>query len=326
MSYVLLIIGFVFLIKGADYFVEGASTIAEKLKVPSILIGLTIVAFGTSAPELAVSIKSGLAASGDIAAGNVLGSNIFNLLLVIGVVAIIKPIKIEKGLILKEFPLLLLSAFVPLVLFADVALEGAASNILSRENGIILITVFCIYMYYVIETGLKSRNTVDDVAVEIDAHVDVKEDSKGMGKEIIFGIIGLLGVIIGGDIVVESSKTIAMSLGMSEALVGLTIVAVGTSLPELVTSIVAATKGDSDMAVGNVIGSNIFNSLLILGTTSLISPVNIESKMIIDAAFVLVVSFIVYVFAVSRKKVTKVEGILLAVTYIGYMVYIIGRN
>lgn len=326
MSYVLLMVGFIFLIKGADYFVEGASTIAEKLKVPSILIGLTIVAFGTSAPELAVSIKSGLSASGDIAAGNVLGSNIFNILLVIGAVAIIKPIKIEKGLILKEFPLLLLSAFVPLVLFADVALEGATSNVLSRGNGIILITIFCIYMYYVIETGLKSRNIGDDVAVEIDSQVDVEKESKGIGKEIILGIVGLLGVIVGGDLVVESSKTIAMSLGMSEALVGLTIVAVGTSLPELVTSIVAATKGDSDMAVGNVIGSNIFNSLLILGTTSLISPVNIESKMIVDAAFVLMVSLIVYVFAVSRRKVTKVEGILLAVTYVGYMVYIIGRN
>lgn len=326
MSYVLLIIGFILLIKGADYFVEGASTIAERLKVPSILIGLTIVAFGTSAPELAVSIKSGLSASGDIAAGNVLGSNIFNLLLVIGVVSIIKPIKIDKGLILKEFPLLLLSAFVPLILFADVALEGSTTNVLSRGNGIILLTVFCVYMYYVIETGLKSRNANDEVAVEIDAHVDVKEENKGMGKEIIFGIIGLVGVIVGGDLVVESSKTIAMSLGMSEALVGLTIVAVGTSLPELVTSIVAATKGDSDMAVGNVIGSNIFNSLLILGTTSMISPVNIESKMIIDAAFVLVVSIIVYVFAVSRRKVTKVEGILLAVTYVGYMAYIIGRN
>lgn len=330
MDYFLLVVGFVFLIKGADLFVDGASTIAKALKVPTILIGLTIVAFGTSAPELAVSIKSTFTNSADLAVGNIAGSSIFNLLLVIGITSLIKPIKIQKSVVYKEFPFLLLATAVVFVLCADVKFEGVAFNSLSRGNGIVLLSLFAIFMYYLVDTALKSRKAEGEAATTVEDSMlsdeNKKERSKEMYKDIFLGVLGLIGVVLGGDLVVESSKNIALALGMSEALVGLTIVAIGTSLPELVTSTIAALKGESDMAIGNVIGSNIFNLLLILGITSTIKPIAINSKMITDMIYLLIISLITYIFATSGKKTNKREGILLILLYVVYAVYIVIRN
>lgn len=330
MDYLLLIVGFVFLIKGADLFVDGASTIAKALKVPTILIGLTIVAFGTSAPELAVSIKSAFSNSADLAVGNIAGSSIFNLLLVIGITSLIKPIKIQKSVVYKEFPFLLLATAVVFVLCADIKFEGAAFNSLSRGNGIVLLSLFAIFMYYLVDTALKSRKIEAEAAATVEDSMlsdeNKKESSQAIMKDVLLGGLGLVGVVLGGDLVVESSKNIALALGMSEALVGLTIVAVGTSLPELVTSTIAALKGESDMAIGNVIGSNVFNLLLILGITSTIKPIAINAKMVTDMIYLLIISLITYVFAVSGKKTNKKEGILLILLYVVYAVYIVIRN
>lgn len=316
MSYILLIIGFVLLIKGADYFVEGASSIAKKFNIPTLIIGLTIVAFGTSAPEAAVSIASALKGQNEIALGNIIGSNIFNLLFVVGVAAFICPLRVKKSMIIKEFPFTLLSCIVILVLAQDVLFQGSVKNILTRGDGMMLLLFFGIFMYYLIEVAITSRET--EGAEEI-----VKVS---LGKSIAFTIGGIIGIVIGGDIVVDSASTIALDWGMSQNLVGLTIVAVGTSLPELVTSIVAARKGESDIALGNVIGSNLFNVFFILGVSSLIHPISVNSSTIVDSLFMLLVTILTYCFAMTKRRINKMEGSVLAVTYIIYMILIIMRN
>jgi len=314
-NYILLIIGFIFLIKGADLFVEGSASIARSLKVSPLLIGLTIVAFGTSSPEGAVSINAAIKGSNDIVMANIIGSSIFNIMLVIGVVSVIKNIKINHITILKELPFLLLTSVVLYVISIDHYLQGNGNNIISRGDGIILIAFFLIFMYYIIETALKSKEEYGD---------DTKQMSTS--KSIGYSIIGLVGIIFGGNWVVNSSVEIAVSLGMSETLVGLTIVAIGTSLPELTTSIVAAYKGESDIAVGNVIGSNVFNILLILGVTAIIKPIAVSDKVFLDMIYLLTGTIFVFIFSITRKTISRYEGIFLSITYIAYTVYIIIRN
>ncbi|MEG0580410.1 MAG: calcium/sodium antiporter, partial [Niameybacter sp.] len=259
--------------KGADYFVDGASSIAKTLKVPTLIIGLTIVAFGTSAPELAVSVTSAIQGQNAIAVGNVVGSNIFNLLMVVGIAAMICPLVVKKSILIKEFPFTLLAAVVLFIMALDVVLGSGASNTISRTDGIMLLVLFGIFMYYLVEVALTAR---------ANASAEDEIESMPLSKSMILSLVGIAGIVIGGKFVVDNASIIAKAWGMSESLVGLTIVAIGTSLPELVTSVVAAKKGESDIALGNVIGSSIFNIFLILGVSATINPIEMAGTIFID--------------------------------------------
>ena len=317
MSYVLLVIGFIILIKGADFFVDGASSIAKIAKMPTLLIGLTIVAFGTSAPEAAVSINAALKGSNDIAIGNVIGSNIFNLLVAVGLSAMIRPIKVQKTTIIKEYPLSIYSVALLIILSLDNLFAGNDANLLTRGDGLILLLGFGVFMFYLIEMAVLSKEADDEVEEIV---------KLPLSKSIIFSILGLVGIVFGGDMVVKSATDIALHVGMSETLVGLTIVAVGTSLPELVTSVTAARKGESDIAIGNIIGSGLFNIFFVLGVSATIHPIAVSSKLIFDFIILAIVTVISHVFAYSKKEVDKKEGFALTAMYIAYMVYIIIRN
>ncbi len=316
MTYIILLIGFLLLIKGADFFVEGSSSIAKKFNIPSLIIGLTIVAFGTSAPEAAVSITAAMRGQNEMAIANVVGSNIFNILFVVGVTAMIKPIYVQKSTILKEFPFLLLSSIVLAILAYDIWFQGYNENILTRADGLIFIALFIIFIYYLIDMAINSNDETSEENYKV----------MPLSKSILLSIGGLLGIIIGGNFVVNSASDIAMSLGMSENLVGLTIVAIGTSLPELATSIVAAKKGESDIAIGNAVGSNIFNILFVLGVSSCISNVPVQAEAFTDMFVMIVSTIIVYVLAISNRKINKVEGMIISLLYIAYFVFIIYRQ
>jgi cation:H+ antiporter len=317
MSYILLIIGFILLIKCADFFVSGASSIAKALKIPTIIIGLTIVAFGTSAPEAAVSATAALKGSNDIAIANVVGSNIFNILAVIGISSMIKPVKVQKTTILKEFPFILLSSLVLLILSHDIRFQGYSENELTKSDGLMLLALFSIFMYYLLEMALTSKEEMK---------IDQGSSKSSIPKSLLISLIGIIGIILGGKLVVDNATNIALSLGMSENLVGLTIVSIGTSLPELVTSVVAAKKGESDIAMGNIIGSNIFNVLFVLGISAFIHPIAVHPIVFVDMFIMLIISIIAYIFATTNKEVNKFEGIGLVLIYIAYMVFIIIRQ
>ena len=305
---VLLIVGFVFLIKGSDFFVDGSSSIASLLKIPTIIVGLTIVAFGTSAPEAAVSITSSLAGNNAMAVSNVIGSNLFNILMVIGVSALLGDLLMEKSVLNKDLPFLVAIT----VLFAAFILIGW--NITSIE-GIILLAILIAYVLYLIRSSKKSK----------DAN-KVEKAKLSLPVSIIFIVVGLAGIILGGDLVVKSASSIAMALGMSETLVGLTIVAIGTSLPELVTSLTALKKGENQIVIGNVIGSNIFNILFVLGASSAISEIPLDSSMLIDVVFMIAVTILCFIFGKTQEKYDKKEGIILVALFIGYMTFAILRN
>lgn len=318
MSYIILVIGFILLIKGADLFVDGASSIAKSLKIPSLIIGLTIVAFGTSAPEAAVSITGAFAGANDITVGNVVGSNIFNLLVVVGVAACISPLNVKRSIIAKEFPFAIMGAFVLIVLGYDSKYHNYPDNVLTRADGIMLLVLLGIFMYYLIELALTSRKN----GVEEDEEIKVYSMPKSIG----LCLIGIIGIVLGGDWVVDAASDIALTFGMSQSMVGLTIVAVGTSLPELVTSIVAARKGESDIALGNVIGSNIFNIFFVLGISSFIHEITINTTVFFDMFIMLAASFITYGFAASKRKINKPEGAFLVLLYVAYMAFVIWKG
>lgn len=315
MEYLLLILGFLFLIKGADLFVEGASSIAKHLKMPPILIGLTIVAFGTSAPEAAVSINAALNGSNEIALGNVIGSNIFNFLLVIGIASLITPLGIQKQTIIKEFPFVLLATSVLFVITADSIFEGAISNYISRSDGLVLIFLFSIFIYYLVEMALLTKEDYKDSSPPNSILISILKSG-----------VGIIAIIVGSEWAVKSSSDIAISFGMSESLVGLTIVAIGTSLPELVTSVVAAIKKENDIAMGNVIGSNLFNIFFVLGISSVINPIQVENAINLDLLFLLFVTAVTYVFSISKKRISRTEGFVLSGFYFLYLIFIIIRN
>lgn len=317
-SFGLLIVGFVLLVKGADFFVDGSSSIAKFLKIPSIVIGLTIVAFGTSAPEAAVSIIAGINGSNDIAVGNVIGSNVFNILVVLGVSAAIKSVSIDNQIIKKDYPFMIL-ATIALALFSFFSFFGGGTeHSTSRIEAFILLALMAVFLYSVISSALRTRK-------ENASALEEDKPKYGIGKSILFTLGGLAGIIIGGQLVVDSASDIATSLGMSENLVGLTIVAVGTSLPELVTSIVAARKGESDIAIGNVVGSNVFNILFVLAASAAITPMNIGAQSLVDLIVLIAITLLTYVFCVTQKKVTRPEGVTLVLIYVGYMTYAIIR-
>ena len=305
MMYLLLLIGFVLLIKGADFFVDGSSSIAGILKVPSVIIGLTIVAMGTSAPEAAVSINAGLAGNSDISLGNIVGSNIFNLLVVIGACAVIFPAKSNEDILKRD---LWWNIGVSVLLFVLI-LDGS----ISRMEGIILLAVFIFYLGLMVRSAMKNRME------------ETPMDVMPLWKSLLFVAGGLAAVVFGGDMVVDNASLIAKAWGMSDTLVGLTIVAIGTSLPELVTSITASKKGDSGIALGNAVGSCLFNILFILGMASSITPINAVPELIIDTAILIVVTILILIVAKTDKKTNRAEGIICVAAYIIYTAYIIMR-
>lgn len=312
----LLLFGFALLVKGADYFVDGASNIAYLLKISPLIVGLTIVAFGTSAPELAVSLTAALNGSNDIAIGNVVGSNIVNLLLVIGLSSLLKPLTVTKEMIFKDYPYTIVASLALLILSYDYLSGKTNELMLSRGDGLILLLFFIIYMYSLIKgvlTNIPEENP------------NAKEKDIKVSKCILITILGLIAIIWGGNLVVNNATAIATSLGISETLIGLTIVAIGTSLPELVTSVVAAKRGESDIALGNVVGSNIMNILLILGTSSSIHPITINIFSIYDMIILLLVSILFFIPILISKRVSKLTGITMVVTYIIYTAYILIR-
>lgn len=316
MAYILLIIGFVLLIKGADFFVDGASGIAHLMRISPLLVGLTIVAFGTSAPEATVSIIAAVGGSSDISIGNIVGSNILNASLIVGVAAFLYPLKVETQTIKKEIPFTLLSGGVLLILMSDIVLRGLGNH-LDRSDGLILLVFLSIFLYYVFEVAKNNREQT---------HRDVEPSGESWGKSLLFILGGLVGILFGGNMVVTNATTIAYSLGMSEALVGLTVIAIGTSLPELVTSITAALKKQSEIALGNIVGSNIFNILFVLGITSTISPLAVNDKVFADVFVMLILTVLLLIFSRTNFKIGKREGIVLVIAYILYLVYIILRN
>ena len=320
--------GFVALIKGADWFVEGSSSVAKLLKVPTIVIGLTVVALGTSLPEASVSISSALKGANSLAISNVVGSNIFNTLVVLGASALIVPVCVQPGSVKKEIPFSILCTFALLgSLFLGRNIVGgeveaavvADTYTLTRVGGLVLIALFAFYMYWQISAAMKARK-----AGELD---EEEEDVKIMSplKSAIAIVGGVACIILGGNFVVDGASAIAMKFGMSETLVGMTIVAIGTSLPELVTSMVAAKKGESDLALGNAIGSNIFNIVFILGFSALISPMTVDILAIIDTIAVIGVSALTLGFAATGKKISRVEGAIMIAAYVGYFAYMFVR-
>ncbi|MFC0560134.1 calcium/sodium antiporter [Halalkalibacter alkalisediminis] len=319
MVYLLLLVGFALLIKGADYFIDGSSNIATLFRVPPLIVGLTIVAFGTGAPEATVSIIAALEGSADVTIGNIVGSNILNISLVVGVTAFIFPLSVERPTIKKEIPFAFLSAVALIVLMSDRGLQVTDVNMITRSDGIIFLLFFSIFLYYVIEAARNSREQTSDIPLQ-------SEETGTWGKNVLITIVGLAAIIFGGYLVVENSTDIAFRFGMSETLVGLTIVAIGSSLPELITSVTAAMKQQSEIALGNIVGSSIFNILFVLGVSSIISPLPVNDKLFFDVIVLLILTVFLFVFSRTKYKVAKSEGLILAIFYIVYLVYIVIRN
>lgn len=305
MEYLLLLIGFVLLIKGADFFVDGSSSLARIMKVPSVIIGLTIVAMGTSAPEASVSINAALAGSNDIAISNVIGSNLFNGLVVVGVCAFMAGFKTNPEILKRDMPLNIIVTAILCIMLLD--------RHINRIEGIILLIGMAVYIATMVISALKNRETADECKI------------LSLPKSLIFIIGGLIAVIFGGTLVVDNACLIAKDFGVSENFIGLTIIAIGTSLPELVTSITATRKGDSGLALGNAIGSNLFNILFILGMPATICPLNVLSESIIDCIILLVSAVILYVFARTKKTMNRWEGIVCVFLYVGYTAYLLIR-
>ncbi|WP_460294537.1 calcium/sodium antiporter [Clostridium sardiniense] len=325
MNIVILIIGFILLIKGADIFVDGSSSIAKKIGIPSVIVGLTIVSLGTSAPELAVSSISALQGNNGIAIGNVLGSNIFNTLVVLGGTAIAMPLIIRKRIVKRDFFVNILVAIILYIIAFGISFNGK-DGLISRIDGLILLLLCIIYTIVLIRSAIKDKGSRDTDMESKAAIINIR-----IGPNIIKIIVGIIGIVLGGKFVVDSATNIAYSIGMSEKLVGLTIVAVGTSLPELVTSIVAALKGENEIAIGNVLGSNIFNILLILGLSSTINPIVVTGNLYMDLLFLIIVTIIIGIIIFFNKdkeikKLNRLEGTVLILVYVVYLSYIIMRN
>lgn len=335
MAYILLIIGFVFLVKGADFFVSGSSAIAEHFGIPTFVIGLTVVAFGTSMPEAAISVTAALTGANGIAVGNAIGSNIFNLLVVLGASALIKECPVSRDTLRFEYPLSVAAAGLLLVMGLRDGADGMLFNAgaLSRVDGLILLVVFVIFMVLTVKKAMRShgREMIPDYYGGDDVEIFESEEVDGRNraslvKSMFISVIGLAGIILGGDVVVDSATSIAEAFGIDEILIGLTIVALGTSLPELVISIVAAVKGETDIAVGNVIGSNIFNILLVLGLSTIIHPIAITMFSIYDLMILIAASLIVLIPLARKQVITRGWGALLLIMYAGYLAYIIMRT
>lgn len=305
--WIFLLLGFLLLIKGADHFVEGSSSVAKLLRIPSVVIGLTVVAMGTSAPELAVSVTAAFTGNNDIAVGNVIGSNIFNLMVVAGVCGIILPMAVDSGILNRDF--------IFCIVISGVLLAFMAFDLqIGRMDGLVLLALFAYFITKTVKKALRERRKVQEETKPLSS-----------GKSLLYITAGIVAIILGGDMVVNSASRIASFFGLSQNLIALTIVAAGTSLPELVTSVVASRKGENGLALGNVIGSNIFNILIILGISSFIHPIAITVQSVYDLIVLIVFSVVVWFVARSEKEISRGEGIAILALYIGYMAYIILR-
>ncbi len=308
----LLIIGFVMLIKGADWFVDGAAGIADKLHIPQLIIGLTIVAMGTSAPEAAISISASVQGSADIAVGNILGSNILNILIILGITSVITPLAVQKSTVKYEIPFVIIIS----VIFG---LIGLFDNSIGFIDGILLWVLFIAYIAYLFIMTKKGKIQADESDDE-----DNGKKPKKVWQLILFGIIGIALVVFGSNITVNAATEIATIFGMSERFIGLTIVALGTSLPELVTSITAALKKNADIAIGNIVGSNIFNILFVIGTSAMITPVAYQNQFLIDSILCVATAILLLLLVLNKdKKLKRWGGILMLICYAGYFVYLI---
>ena len=318
-----LIGGLALILFGANWLTDGASAVARRLGVSDLIIGLTIVALGTSAPELAISIISAVDGNAPLAIGNVVGSNIFNILVIIGIVAMLKPIVITRSVMTTEIPLVTVSALVLLTMGCSTILDGTPERLVTRVDGILLLIMFGLFLRYMFATARSSQPT----AAEADpAALQAAEKSRGGTLKATAGIVGgLAALVFGGDKFVDGASGLASAMGVSDAVIGLTIVAAGTSLPELATSIVAARKGENGMAIGNVIGSCIFNILLILGTAATITPLPFGGISTIDLLVMTGASVMFWVFGwfFRERTITRVEGALMVLSYVGYTAWLI---
>lgn len=308
----LLAFGFVILIKGADWFVDGASAVAGNFKISKMLIGLTIVAFGTSAPEFAVSIKSLMSGSGDIVLGNVVGSNIFNILLITGLSSCIHTLTVKNNTVRKELPITMMMSALLVVLLSDNVFDKNMINMFTRGDGITLILFFLVFIYYLIS---MMRNKTED---------EVEENIMKLPKAIFLTVLGIAGIVFGSNFVVDSATYIATALGVSERMIGLTIIAMGTSLPELVTSVIATKKGEYDIAIGNVVGSNIFNIGMVIGLpVALFGTIPNVTYNIVDLVMMLVSAILLFIFSYNDNKLKRNEGIIFLIMFVAYYSYVI---
>lgn len=312
MDIIYLLLGFIIIIKGSDMLVDGSVNLAKFLKIPTLVIGLTIVAIATGVPEIAISISSSLKGSNGLLLGNLLGSNIFNILFILGLIAIIKPLYIKKEIILKNYAFALLSCLVLFIISYDIYFGDSLVNLITRTEGILLLCFAGIFLY---STVLEAT---------LDKNIKV-EKGKFSFKDILYIVVGIALIGLSAEVIVNSAVNISKWLGIGEDLIGLTIIAVGTNLPELVTSIVAVRKGEVDIAIGNLVGTNIYNIFLILGLAATINPIVISSNAFIDIIVLAITSFIVYIFIQHKKDINRKEGIIMILLYIIYIVYVVIR-
>lgn len=320
LSIVYLLGGLMLILGGANYLTDGSSAVARRMGISDLVVGLTVVAFGTSTPELAIGIISAIQGNAELAVGNTVGSNIFNILAIIGITSIVRPIKVEKSIMTNEIPLVILSSIVLIVMANGPLLDGDPSAIITRIDGIILLLFFAIFMRYTFAQARTKGNNDDPAAQKA-----TKRPSLSMWRSILFIIGGLAALVFGGDLFVDGASEIARRFGVSDAVIGLTIVAVGTSLPELAASVTAAVKGMPGLAIGNVIGSNIFNIFLVLGSAATIAPLPLGNVTNIDLGVLLFASLLFWVFGqfFKTRTFTRAEGVLMAACYIGYMIWLV---
>lgn len=309
---ILLVVGFIILIKGADIFVDGASSIAGNFKISKMLIGLTIVAFGTSAPEFAVSVKSLISGNGDIVLGNVIGSNILNILLILGISSLFHFLNVKNNTVKKELPITLLITTLFAVLLSDHLFDSNITNAFTRSDGIVLLLFFLVFIYYLIS---MARNKIDE---------DQNEKYMPIVKSIVYTIIGLICIIVGSNFVVDSASSLAAIIGISEKMISLTVIAFGTSLPELVTSVTATKKGEYDIAIGNVVGSNIFNIGMVIGLpVAIFGGISDITFNYIDLIVMLLSALLLFIFSFKDKRISKKEGIAFLILFVIYYSYVI---
>lgn len=312
MNIIYLILGFIVIIKASDMLVSGSVNLAKFLKIPTLVIGLTVIAIATGVPEIAISISSSLKGSNGLLLGNLLGSNLFNILFILGLIALIRPLYIKKEIILKNYVFALLSCIVLLAVASDTILLDNKINLITRSEGILLLLFASIFSYStVLDATLNKKSKI--------------ETSKFSFKDVLYIVLGIVLIALSAEVIVNSCVNISKYLGVSEDLIGLTIIAVGTNLPELVTSIVAVKKGESDIAIGNLVGTNIYNIFLILGLSATINPITISTNAFIDIIILTITSFIVYIFIRHKKDINKIEGITMILLYIIYIVYVVVR-
>ena len=312
MDIICLLLGFIIIIKGSDMLVDGSVNLAKFLKIPTLVIGLTIVAIATGVPEIAISISSSLKGSNGLLLGNLLGSNIFNILFILGLIAIIKPLYIKKEIILKNYVFALLSCLVLFIISYDIYFGDSLVNLITRTEGILLLCFAGIFLYSTVLGATLDKNIK-------------AEKGKFSFKDILYIVVGIILIGLSAEVIVNSAVNISKWLGIGEDLIGLTIIAVGTNLPELVTSIVAVRKGEADIAIGNLVGTNIYNIFLILGLAATINPIVISSNAFIDIIVLAIISFIVYIFIQHKKDINRKEGIIMILLYIIYIVYVVIR-